>query len=142
MTQEQRERKLRQQIHGLRVMKFHWPLDGFKYIMSGMGYGDSLTALNEQRLMELKALMLSYRKHGRPAEFTYDKQGKFMFALMKTAGWTEDQLRAFTLQHFSKSHWNLLTKKERRAVIAMFQSYIHKQATQHNANDPKEDSNE
>ncbi len=47
--------------------------------------------------------------------------------------------------HYSKSHWNLLTKKERWAVIAMFQSYIKKQEINQLPNkqsDPKEDSNE
>ncbi|MDD4276740.1 MAG: hypothetical protein PHT37_02475 [Candidatus Cloacimonetes bacterium] len=146
MTQEEQARKLRQEIHRLRVKKFHWPLDAFKFIMDGMGYGSSLTALSEDRLRELKALMLKYRKHGRPNEFTFDKQGKYMFLLMKQAGWTESQFRAFTIKHYSKSHWNLLDPKERRAVIAMFQSYLNKQANQQDqqntAIDPKEDSNE
>ena len=145
MTQEQRERKLRQEIHGLRVKKFHWPLEAFKFIIKGLGYGESLRALPEDRLIELKALLLKYRKHGRPQIFTFDRQGKYMHALMKQAGWTESQLRAFTISHYSKSHWNLLTKKERRAVIAMFQSYIKKQEINQLPNkqsDPKEDSNE
>ena len=145
MDQEQRERKLRQQIHAIRVKKFHWPLDAFKFIMNGMGYGDSLSALSEDKLLEFKAIMLKYRRHGRPLEYNYDKQGKYMHALMKQAGWTESQLRAFMISHFSKSHWNLLNKKERRAVIAMFQSYIKKQEINQSPNkpsDPKEDSNE
>ena len=145
MEQELRERKLRQQIHAIRVKKFHWPLDAFKFIMNGMGYGDSLSALSEDKLLEFKAIMLKYRRHGRPLEYNYDKQGKYMHALMKTAGWTESQLRAFTISHYSKSHWNLLNKKERRAVIAMFQSYIKKQEINQSPNkqsDPKEDSNE
>ena len=145
MDQELRERKLRQQIHAIRVKKFHWPLDAFKFIMNGMGYGDSLSALSEDKLLEFKAIMLKYRRHGRPLEYNYDKQGKYMHALMKQAGWTESQLRAFMISHFSKSHWNLLNKKERRAVIAMFQSYIKKQEINQSTNkqsDPKEDSNE
>jgi len=145
MTQEQRERKLRQDIHGLRVKKFHWPIEAFKFIMNGMGYGDSLRALSEDRLTELKTIMLKYRRHGRPLEYNYDKQGKYMHALMKQAGWSESQLRSFTISHYSKSHWNLLTKKERRAVIAMFQSYIKKQEINQASSkqsDPKEDSNE
>ena len=143
MTQELRERKLRQEIHAIRVKKFHWPLDGFKFIMNGLGFGDSLRALPEDKLKELKSLMIRYRKHGRPHEFTFDKQGKYMFALMKQAGWTEADLRAFTIKHFHKSHWNLLSPKERRAIIAMFQSYIRKQeSTNHKDVNPKEDSNE
>ena len=49
------------------------------------------------------------------------------------------------LKHFSKSHWNLLNRKERRAVIAMFQSYIKKQEITQSPNkqdNPKEDANE
>ena len=145
MDKELRERKLRQEIHGLRVKKFHWTLNDFKFIIKGLGYGESLRALPEDRLTELKALLLKYRKHGRPQIFTFDRQGKYMHALMKQAGWTESQLRAFTISHYSKSHWNLLTKKERRAVIAMFQSYIKKQEITQPPNkqdNPKEDANE
>lgn len=129
MTQEQRERKLRQEIHGLRVKKFHWPVEGFKFIMNGLGFGESLTALSEDRLKELKSIMINYRKHGRPYEFSYDKQGKYMFSLMKQANWTDTDLRAYLLSHYRKSHWNLLDKKERRAVIAMLQYYVNKQTT-------------
>ena len=141
MDQEQRERKLRQEIHGLRVKKFHWPLDAFRFIIKGLGYGESLRALPEDRLTELKALLLKYRKHGRPQVFTFDRQGKYMFYLMKTAAWTESQLRAFMLKHFSKSHWNLLDRKERRAVIAMLQNYIKQNEKKAKYTDNKEASN-
>jgi len=136
MTAELRSKQLRQEIHALRVKKFHWQLDGFKFIIKGLGYGDSLRVLSESKLMELKSMLLSYRKHGRPQSFTYDKQGRFMFALMKQAGWTDSELRAFMLQHFRKSHWNLLSIPERRAVIAMLQNYIQRQA-----NPSKSDNN-
>ena len=141
MEQELRERKLRQQIHAIRVKKFHWPLDAFKFIMNGMGYGDSLSALSEDKLLEFKAIMLKYRRHGRPLEYNYDKQGKYMHALMKQAGWTESQLRAFMINHFSKTHWNLLNKKERRAVIAMLQNYIKQNEKKANNKTNKETSN-
>ena len=145
MTQEQRERKLRQQIHGLRVKKFHWPLEAFKFIMNGLGYGDSLTKLPEGKLFEIKSLMLKYRNHGRPLEYNYDRQGKYMHALMKQAGWTEPHLRAFIFKRYSKSHWNLLDQNERKAVIAMFRTYIDQANTNAQTNkqtDPKEDSHE
>jgi hypothetical protein len=136
MTQELRERKLRQEIHALRVKKFHWPLDGFRFIMNGLGFGESLRALPEDRLLELKSIMINYRKHGRPYEFSYDKQGKYMFSLMKQASWTDTDLRAYLLSHYRKSHWNLLDKKERRAVIAMFQYYVKKQNTNEHKENP------
>jgi len=129
MTQELRERKLRQEIHALRVKKFHWPEDGFKYIMNGLGFVVSLSALPEEKLQELKSILISYRKHGRPYEFSYDKQGKYMFSLMKQAEWTDAELRAYMIKRFHKSHWNLLDPKERRAVIAMLQNYINKKTT-------------
>ncbi|MDD2229193.1 MAG: hypothetical protein PHY48_07275, partial [Candidatus Cloacimonetes bacterium] len=58
-------------------------------------------------------------------------------------------LRAFMIKHYSKSHWNLLSKPERRAIIAMLQNYIKKQASQQEnenlrdrtENHPKENSN-
>ena len=148
MIQELRERKLRQQIHALRVKKLGWPVEGFKYIISGLGFGDSLKALPEAKLVELKSLMLNYRKHGRPQIFTYDKQGRYMFALMKQANWTEADVRSFMIKHYSKSHWNLLTKSERRAVIAMLQSNLKQQhQTENNTNsninsESKEDSHD
>lgn len=134
MEQELRERQLRQQIHALRVKKFHWPPDGFKFIMNGLGFGESLSALPEERLQELKSIMISYRKHGRPYEFTFDKQGKYMFSLMKQAAWTDTELRAYMIKRFHKSHWNLLDQRERRAVIAMLQYYINKNATNNDIN--------
>jgi len=148
MTQELRERKLRQEIHALRVKKLGWPVEGFKHIISGLGFGDSLKALPEAKLVEIKSLMINYRKHGRPQIFTYDKQGRYMFALMKQAGWSEADVRSFMIKHYRKSHWNLLNKSERRAVIAMLQSYIKKQSkTENNANsnkinESKEDSHD
>ncbi len=141
MTQEERERKLRQEIHAIRVKKFHWPLDGFKFIMSGLGFGDSLRALPEERLTELKAIMISYRKHGRPYEYTYDKQGKYMFALMKQANWTDADLRAYMIKHFHKSHWNLLSPKERRAIIAMLQYYLKKKSNDNDINNSNQKEN-
>lgn len=136
MTQELRERKLRREIHAIRVKKFRWPLEGFRFIMNGLGFGESLRALSEDRLLELKSIMINYRKHGRPYEFTYDKQGKYMFSLMKQANWTDTDLRAYLLSHYRKSHWNLLDKKERRAVIAMFQYYVKKQNTNEHKENP------
>ena len=69
MTQELRERKLRQEIHALRIKKFHWPLDGFKLIMSRLGYGESLRALPEDKLKELKALIQALREYAKnPAD--------------------------------------------------------------------------
>lgn len=58
MGHKQRKRQLRREIHALRVKKFHWTLDGFKFIISGLGYGDSLRALSEDRLTDMKGFRM------------------------------------------------------------------------------------
>ena len=69
-----------------------------------------------------------------------------MHSLIIKAKWDEYKLRTFMITHYRKSHWNLLSKDERRAVIAMLQNYI-KKANQSennsnaNRNDNKETSN-
>jgi hypothetical protein len=82
--------------------------------------------------------LVENRKHGLPAEYTYDKQGMFMFALTKQIGWSDSDLRAYLIKHYRKSHWNLLTTTERRGVIAMLLNYQSKQAT--TKTEPEEDS--
>ena len=127
MTQEQRERKLRQDIQAIRVCKFGWPEDSFHYILKELGFGESLRALDEARLIELKALMVKYNRSD--DLFAYDKQGRYMHIIRKQAKWTDADLRAFLITHYHKSHWNILTIPERRAVIAMLSKYAHKQNT-------------
>lgn len=126
MTKEQRERYLRQDIHALRVNKFGWTESELKGLLKELGYGESLSVLDEITLLELKLVLLKYRKHGRPDEYTYDSQGMYMHSLMKRANWTEHDLRAFIITHFKKSHWNLLNMNQRKAIISMFQNYINK----------------
>ena len=72
---------------------------------------------------------------------TFDSQGKYMFFLMKSEGWAESDLRAFMIKHFSKTHWNLLNKKERRAVIAILQNYNKQSETKAKNAINKETSN-
>ena len=110
-------RELRRLIQAHRIKRLGWSDEVFHFIMEGLGYGRSLRDLDEQRLSELWEIVKGYRKHGRPAEFTYDKQGKYMHALMKQAGWDEATLRAYLVINYKKTHWNLLDKTERRKVI-------------------------
>ena len=128
MTKEQRERYLRQDIHALRVRKFNWSEDQLKELMKHLGYGDSLTALDEIALTELKLVLMRVRIKEYPDEYTYDSQGMYMHALMMRSGWNKTDLRTFIIAHYRKSHWNLLNENERRAIIAMLQYYIDKKA--------------
>ncbi|MDP3114077.1 MAG: hypothetical protein Q8M98_04790 [Candidatus Cloacimonadaceae bacterium] len=130
MTKEQRERYLRQDIHGLRVKKFRWTEEELKGLLKYLGLGDSLTALDELTLTELKLILMRVRLTNKPDEYTYDKQGMYMHSLMLRAKWDEHKLRTFMITHYRKSHWNLLDMNERKAVIAMLQNYIKKAAIQ------------
>ena len=138
MTQIERERKLRQDIQAIRILKYGWPEPVLKGVMQHYGFGSSLRSLAEPELSRLKSLLVENRKHGLPAEYTYDKQGMFMFALTKQIGWSDSDLRAYLIKHYRKSHWNLLTTAERRGVIAMLLNYQSKQAT--TKTEPEEDS--
>lgn len=146
MTKEQRERYLRQDIHAMRVKKFKWSEDDLKGLLKYLGLGDSLTALDELTLTELKLVLMRVRLTNKPDEYTYDKQGMYMHSLMIKAKWDEYKLRTFMITHYRKSHWNLLSTDERRAVIAMLQNYIRKanqseNNSNANRNDNKETSN-
>jgi len=142
MTKEQRERYLRQDIHAMRVKKFKWSEDDLKGLLKYLGLGDSLTALDELTLTELKLVLMRVRLTNKPDEYTYDKQGMYMHSLMIKAKWDEYKLRTFMITHFRKSHWNLLSKDERRAVIAMLQNYIKKaNQNENNSNANRNDNN-
>ncbi len=141
MKREERERQLRQDIHSLRVTKFGWTVEQFKGLLVYLGMGDSLRALDELTLTELKLILMRVRKAGRPDEYTYDRQGMYMHALMKRARWSVYDLRTFMISHYKKSHWNLLNRKERRAVIAMLQNYIKQNEKKAKYTDNKETSN-
>jgi hypothetical protein len=142
MTKEQRERYLRQDIHAMRVKKFKWSEDDLKGLLKYLGLGDSLTALDELTLTELKLVLMRVRLTNKPDEYTYDKQGMYMHSLMIKAKWDEYKLRTFMITHYRKSHWNLLSKDERRAVIAMLQNYIKKEnQNENNSNANRNDNN-
>lgn len=120
----QKCRELRKSIQAHRIKRLGWSDYVFHYIMEGLGFGRSLKALNEAQLCELWEIVKGYRKHGKPVEFTYDKQGRYMHALMKQAGWEEHMLRAYLAINFKKTHWNLLSKDERRKVIDQLKECI------------------
>lgn len=56
-------------------------------------------------------------------EAQYDEQGKYFYATCKIAGWDEKRVTALLIQKFKKSHWNVLTAKEKKQMIAMMNKY-------------------
>lgn len=141
MTKEQRKRLLRQDIHAIRVKKMGWTEEQLRALLKCMGLGESLSILDELILLEIKLVLMRYRKPGRPDEYTYDKQGNYMHFLMKRAGWDEYKLRTFLITHFKKSHWNLLDQNQRKAVIVTLQYYINKREKEALSQEAKEENN-
>ncbi len=130
-------RELRRLIQAHRIKRLGWSDYVFHFIMEGLGYGRSLRDLDEQRLSELWEIVKGYRKHGRPVEFNYDRQGRYMHALMKKAGWDEATLRAYLVINYKKTHWNLLDKGERRQVIELLKTLTTEGAEGKNLNNNK-----
>jgi hypothetical protein len=130
LTNTPTARKLRQDIQAIRHKKFGWSDDVVREILITLGFGESLRALDEDRLDDLKFLLVELHPTGQPEAFVLDRQGRFAMHLARKIGWEERELRLFLLKRFSKSHWNVLETKEKRAVIAMFQNYLKKQSQQ------------
>lgn len=119
-------RKLRRDIHALRVKKFGWSEETLHAVMCELGFGASLRALDENRLDDLKFLLVEIRPSGQPETFALDRQGRYALYLAALVGWSEADLRAFLIKRFAKTHWNVLAVPEKRAVIAMFHNYLSK----------------
>ena len=122
----QQEKKLRQDIHALRIKKFNWDKEVLHQVMKSLGFGDSVTMLSGDELLELKYLLIDNPKDYLPIDKTLDKQGRFMYSLMKQADLTMDYLTAYLLKKYHKPHWNLLKSEEKKAVISMLQYYKEK----------------
>ena len=117
------ERHLRQKIMAITVAKLGWNKESLHNMMKDWGFGNSLRALNAVQLIELKRMLLPKPESPLDPKFQYDDQGKYMYYVMKKAGWIPSRVRAYMIKHFSKSHWNLLNEKERRGVINMLKRY-------------------
>jgi len=114
-------RDLRHKIQAHRITRLKWSDFVFHYVMKGLGYGESLRELDEKQLRELWSIIREYR---RAPETRYDKQGRYMYSLQKRAGWSDLQIRQFMTVHYSKTHWNVLTKEERKAMIEILKQVV------------------
>ena len=116
-------KELRYSIMKIATGKYRWDYDSFHELMQEWGYGDSLRKLKHDRLMELRMELLGIQDYHIPKEYALDDQGKYMYALMKKAGWTIKRVNLFCIKKYRKSHWNLLIEPEKRAVINMLRNY-------------------
>lgn len=119
-----RARWLRKQIQAHRIKRLGWSDQVFRFIMNGLGFGESLTGLAEDQLEELWAAIRDYKRNKRPQEYQYDKHGKYMYSLQRKVGWTDRALQAYLVINYRKTHWNLLTSDERRLLINQLKQII------------------
>lgn len=111
-------RNLRRQIQAQRIKRLGWNEYVFRFVMDGLGYGRSLRELDEERLSELLTILTQYRRD--PA-FTYDAQGKYMYRLQKSAGWSDKLLKQYMIINYKKTHWNILDEAERAELIGILE---------------------
>jgi len=57
------------------------------------------------------------------AKQEFDKQGKYFWHLVKTAGWTQERVNKLLVKHFAATHWNALLPGQKRAAINMMHRY-------------------
>lgn len=129
MTPTQRQKQaaiLRSTIMATAIKSRAWDYDTLHDLMDTWGFGRSLRKLSIGELTDLLAII---RGEEQPHQFHYgigalDSQGRYMWNLMKQAGWDFQRVRMWMLKHCSASHWNALQDSEKRAVIAMLKKYI------------------
>ena len=56
----------------------------------------------------------------------FDDQGKYLWSLVRKAGWDSKQLQQLLMKKYDKTHWNILNETERRQVIGILRSYADK----------------
>jgi len=56
-------------------------------------------------------------------EAQYDEQGGYFWSLCMEAGWNRERVEMLMLQKYKKSHWNILTEKQKRQMIVVMKKY-------------------
>ena len=123
---EEYKKVLRKQIMAA-ASKRGWGYDMFHDLMESWGYGRSLRKLP---VRELKDLLGFLNNAQQKSMGDLDEQGRYLWSLMKQAGWDWNRLRLLLLKKYSASHWNALRWDEKRAVISMMKRYAAKAAEQ------------
>jgi len=134
MTEKQEKfaKVTRSNIVAIAVKQYNWDLEQLHDIMEDWGFGRSLRELSLNRLLALKkTLQACDMTVKRDEEWELDKQGKFMWHLMKEIGWNRKRLITLMIKKYHASHWNVLSANEKRGVINILKSYKKKgQASQ------------
>lgn len=117
------EKDLRYSIMKIATGKHKWTYEEFHDLMNDWGFGTSLRALSRGQLFSLRNQLLGITEYNVPEQFRLDDQGKYMYSVMKKAGWNMHRVNMYCIKRFHKTHWNILTVDERRAVITMLKNY-------------------
>lgn len=117
------DKELRYSIMKIATGKYRWNYEEFHQLMQEWGFGISLKVLSRSRLIDLRNDLMGIKGDIIPKEFQLDDQGKYMYSLMKQAGWTMRRVNLFMIKRYKKTHWNVLLEPERRAVINMLRRY-------------------
>ncbi|MDP3115070.1 MAG: hypothetical protein Q8M98_09915 [Candidatus Cloacimonadaceae bacterium] len=122
---DKRLKIMRSTVMAVSIRQRGWDYNTLHDLMQTWGFGSSLRKLS---LCELGDLLRILRGQQDPAQTyhgigTLDDQGRYMWSLMKDAGWDFYRLRLWMLKHCSASHWNALYDSEKRAIIAMLKKY-------------------
>lgn len=116
MTREERCRRLRQKIQAHRISRLGWSDRVFRFILTGLKYHDHLRDMDLDELESLWKVISGYRRSGRPVEWEYDSDGRYIYKLQMMSGWNDAMLRTFLANTYHKTHLNLLTEAERTEV--------------------------
>jgi len=93
-------------------------------VMFQWGFGVSLRKLDVNQLVSLYKVLEGEESPKFSKEAELDKQGKFIYSLMKQIGWDMTRLEQLLLKKFKKTHINVLNESEKKMVIAILKSYL------------------
>lgn len=60
-------------------------------------------------------------------EAQFDEQGDFFWSICMEAGWSRERVEMLMLRKYKKSHWNILTEKQKRQMIVVMKKYADKE---------------
>lgn len=120
-------KELRYSIMKIATGKYRWSYEEFHDLMNDWGFGKSLRALSRGQLFVLRNELLGIVEYNVPDQFRLDDQGRYMYSIMKKAGWNMYRVNMYCIKRYHKTHWNILNEDERRAVITMLKYYSKKE---------------
>mgnify|MGYP007049861297 CR=1 FL=1 len=134
---EKQMKIMRSTIMAAAIKERNWDYDTLHDLMESWGFGNSLRKLSYGELVELLKIIRNQKEPGECGIEKLDAQGRYMWSLMKQAGWNFYRLRMWMIKHCSASHWNALSDDEKRSVIAMLKNYVKKQQENPNKGEQK-----